>query len=111
MKIKMLFLILGLFCLSCATNKSLKYDNLLGKFYAIYPGLTENTNYRYFLELKKDSTFYFQINLHDASPRCKGLWSVSNDILLMKCSNVENIGDMLSNAYMNQREFTLIVID
>lgn len=106
-----ILLVLCAFCVSCSTNKNICHNNLTGKFYGKIEGFSKGTYDQYNLELKQDSLFYFNIKIHDASPRCEGVWSLSNDTLLLRCSNVETITDMLSSGYMNKREHKLKIIN
>lgn len=109
MKSKVYFVALCVFVLSCSTTKNMSYDKIIGKFYGKHPGFSKGTYTHYNLELKQDSTFYFQINGHDYSPECKGMWSLSNDILLLKCDEEKDVAVLLSSGYMNQREYKVII--
>ena len=111
MKNKVYFVALCVFVLSCSTTKNMNYDSMIGKFYGKHPGFSKGTYTQYNLELKQDSTFYFQIKGHDYSPECKGLWSLSNDTLLLKCNEEKDVSVLLSSGYMNQREFRIRVLN
>lgn len=111
MKNKVYFVALCVFVLSCSTTKNMNYDSMIGKFHGKHPGFSKGTYTQYNLELKQDSTFYFQIKGHDYSPECKGLWSLSNDTLLLKCNEEKDVSVLLSSGYMNQREFRIRVLN
>ena len=106
-----ILLVLCAFCVSCSTNKNLYHNNLIGKFYGKSEGFSKGTYDQYNLELKQDSLFYFNIKIHDANPKCEGIWSLSKDTLLLRCNDVETITDMLSSGYMNIKEHKLKIIN
>ncbi len=100
---KLIATIFGVFLIfSCSTLK-LDNDNITGVFYK--KGSNKyGFNYEYKLELNKDKSFKLVQKIQDANPSCEGSWSIHNDTIILKCNEVENITDMLTNGYMNKRE-------
>lgn len=104
MKRKLYLIVVGVICFSCTSTKYVAQEKLAGEFYGKSPGISKGVYDRYTLTLNTDSTFYFEINIHDANPGCDGKWWQSGDSLFLKCSDTESLTDKLSNGYMNQRE-------
>lgn len=104
MKGKLYLIAIGMICLSCSSTKHIVQEKLVGEFYGKSPGLSKGVYDNYTLKLNNDSTFYFEINIHDARPRCDGKWWQSGDSLFLRCSDTESLAEKLSNGYMNQRE-------
>lgn len=107
MRIKILILVLLIFCIGCSTYKNVSDDDLIGSFYGLSKGQIQGSNTQYDLELKEDSVFILSIKGHDFNPRCDGVWKHTADILILECSDNESIAEKLSNGYMNQREFVI----
>ncbi|WP_345207041.1 hypothetical protein [Chryseobacterium ginsengisoli] len=98
---------LGIFCLffvicSCMTKK-----NLYGNYQ--YKGVSNGFPKEYNLLIKKDS-FHISYKSQDASPKCIGKWEILQDTLHLKCSKENVVTKMLSNGYMNQRDYKLKII-
>ncbi len=90
---------------SCSTSKTISNSDFTGSFYGTSAGHIPNTSVQYFLELNTDITFNLKINGHDYLPQCTGQWERKGDTIFLKCNEEKDIGIMLSNGYMNQREF------
>lgn len=109
MKNKIYFLALCVSVLSCSITKNIDYDSMIGEFQGKYPGFIKGTYVQYNLKLKGDSSFYFQIKGHDYNPECKGVWSLCNDTLFLKCNEEKDIAILLSSGYMNKREYKVTI--
>lgn len=64
----------------------------------------------YFLNLQKDS-FTIKFTPLDASPLCTGSWILRGDTISLKCYEEKVITNMLSNGYMNNREYQIKIIN
>lgn len=99
---------LGIFCcqlfimFSCATKK-----NICGDYQ--YKGILNGFQREYNLLIKEDG-FTMSYKSQDAFPKCTGKWRISKDTLYLKCNAVDLTTDMLSNGYMNQRDYKIKVI-
>jgi len=99
---------LGIFCCifflicSCIAKK-----NLYGNFQ--YRGVSNGFPKEYDLLLKKDS-FSLSYKSQDAAPSCVGKWKIFQDTLYLRCNKENIVTNMLSNGYMNQRNYKLKII-
>lgn len=68
-------------------------------------------DYLYRLTLQSDSTFTLLERVQDGRPQCRGVWNmVTENELLLNCSDTESLSDMLSNGYMTKRKHRIEVI-
>lgn len=88
---------------SCITKKNI-YGNY--NFKGVSNGFTKEYN----LSIKKDS-FKISYKSQDASPRCIGRWEVIKDTLYLKCNKEDLAVNLLSNGYMNKRDYKLKIIN
>ncbi len=95
---------------SCASLKQEKID-MSGSFYGTSQGLHKGSYDQYFLKLKRDSTFVYEYKIHMSRPKCEGRWKfVNSNSIELKCNKAENVTDMLSGGYMNQREYIIKIL-
>lgn len=100
---KLIATILGVFLIFSCNTLKLDKDNIAGVF--CRKGSDKyGFKYEYKLELNRDKSFKLVEKMQDANPSCEGLWSVHNDTIILKCNEVKNVTDMLTNGYMNKRE-------
>lgn len=93
--------------ISCNTLK-IEQNNIMSTFYK--KGSKNGFNYEYTLKLNKDNSFFLSHKVHGANPQCKGQWKQSEDTIFLTCNEENEVSIMLSNGYMNEREYTLKVI-
>jgi len=99
---------IGIFCcLLFIIQSCITQENLYGNYQ--YRGTRYGFNEEYKLSVKKDS-FNIFYKTQDASPSCTGRWRISKDTLYLKCNEETNLSYMLSNGYMNQRDFVLEIM-
>lgn len=68
-------------------------------------------NYEYKLQLNADGSFFLNEKHKDANPQCKGNWMrIGQDTIFLKCSEVVEATEMLSNGYMSKREYKLEIV-
>jgi hypothetical protein len=84
---------------SCTTKK-----NIYGNYQ--YKGFSYGFYEKYDLEIKKDS-FSLSYKSQDASPKCVGKWILLKDTLYLKCNTENSAINMISNGYMNKRDYQL----
>lgn len=105
---KSLLLVLIASISSCVSIK-LKQNDMVGKYYKRHT--KKNTiSISYTLVLNSDESFTLTINTQDANPSCDGYWELVNDEILLECEE-ESASKMLSNSYLNERNYKLIVIN
>jgi hypothetical protein len=67
-------------------------------------------DFRYQLELKKDSTFYLSKKNFDVNSSCGGRWYLGNkDTLILKCSN-DAIENQIAKEYLRERMQVAIIV-
>lgn len=97
-----MFLILLLFV---ACKATMVQQSMFGEFHK------EDKDYKYNLTISQDSTFLLSMKYQDANPQCSGRWKyIGNDTLLLVCNEVEDISEMLTNAYLSDREKKVIIL-
>lgn len=95
--------------LSCKAQK-VEHTTIWGTFYKLDKGKHFSTSYT--LELKSDSTFVFIIKVKDGQPQCDGIWEIVNDkYILLKCGEITDITETLTNGYMSKREHEINIIN
>lgn len=109
MKVTILIALLSGFIFACSMSKEFVSSDLIGSFYDVSSGYIPYTSIQYFLELKTDNVFKFKIHGHGYRPECIGIWEQKGDTIFLKCGEEINIAIMLSNRYMNQREFKVVI--
>lgn len=68
-------------------------------------------DFKYTLRLNADSTFSLSQNFFEAAPHCDGKWQrLSKNTILLRCSGVKDVAELLSNGYMSEREKRIIVL-
>lgn len=87
---------------SCSTKK-----NIYGEYR--YKGISNGFPKEFNLLIREDS-FSMSYKSQDASPKCVGKWRISKDTLYLECDTVDSTTDMLSNGYMNQRDYKIKII-
>ncbi len=100
MKKGVLLVVLLIIFPRCATLQKIQQKDLIGIFCTPeYCTLT--------LELRENNTFKIVRNGPCTVSECEGIWKYIRDSLLLECSCFEqnNIQELLSSAYMQQRKF------
>lgn len=87
---------------SCTTKK-----NIYGNYQ--YKGVSNEFPKEYNLSIRKDS-FDMSYKSQDAYPSCIGKWVVFQDTLYLRCNKENIVTNILSNGYMNKREYKLKMI-
>lgn len=101
-KLGMFYCLFFIVC-SCTTKK-----NISGSYQ--YKGVSNGFAKEYNLSIRKDS-FDMSYKSQDASPNCVGEWEIFQDTLYLRCNKENVVTNMLSNGYMNKRDYKLKVID
>lgn len=101
----MAVLILFLSCKSLMVEQ----DVIYGTFYKLDKGKDFSSSYT--LELNQDGSFVFEIKLHMANPQCKGKWRMVDNEIFLECEEITDPTKMISGAYMNKREHTLLIVN
>lgn len=97
-----LFVFLYLF--SCKTAQNSR-NNFEGIFYK------EGKDYKYMLNLRSNHRFSLNIKIQDANPSCNGNWEMVNkNTIILKCDTIKHISELLSNGYLNKREYNIKII-
>ena len=63
----------------------------------------------YDLYLNSDSTFTFSIKTSHGNPKCKGVWVLSNDQIVLQCSEPEDPSEEITSGYLSTRNFAFKV--
>lgn len=86
--------------------KSISPDSLSGRFSKV------GKDYSYYLNIRTDSTFTFEIKVQGGNPECIGkVFYYPPDSIKLICDEETEILIMLSNGYMNERERTVEIIN
>ena len=97
---KVILFLLSILLTTCSAQR-----NLSGKY------SRAEKDFRYDLELKKDSTFALTQKYFEVVSECQGKWeSLSEDTLLLKCYEATDVTETLSGGYMSEREKKVIVL-
>ena len=96
------------FLFSCFVTKKIKDIDLCGSFYAIAKG-HYNTSVQYNLNLQPNG-FSLNVKGQDYNLECTGSWLKKGDTLFLKCKEEKDIGILLSNGYMQQRDRTIKIL-
>jgi len=103
----LLIFILAFIAIPCKAQ-SPNQESLCGTFYNKSKNL--EFNYEYRLQLNANGSFILNEKLTDANPQCTGNWKrINQDTIFLKCSAVP-VTEMLSNGYMNKREYKLEIV-
>jgi hypothetical protein len=95
--------------LSCTAQK-VGQEAIYGTFYKL--NKAKHFSKSYTLELKPDGTFTFIIKVKDGQPQCSGMWEiVGNEFIFLKCNEITDIIETLTNAYMSKREHKVEIIN
>ncbi|WP_294250471.1 hypothetical protein [uncultured Chryseobacterium sp.] len=105
------YFILCISFVSCASAKQISENNIIGVFYNKKSSTRNTLGYEYTLKIERENRFSLFQRFQDASPRCDGYRELKDGVLLLKCTDNESAIDKLSNAYMNQRDFKIKVIN
>lgn len=74
-------------------------EKLIGKY------SNKGKDFFYELELNADSTFILTQKQLEVTSKCQGTWeSLSDGLLLLKCSEVKDVIEKLTSGYMSERE-------
>lgn len=109
MKTQLYLIIFGLLLFSCKSSY-INQSSFVGKYSATEPGFGKNVRDYYILVLQEDNTFNFEQKIHDANPKCNGRWYIKTDSLILICDTSTRLDELLSNAYMNKREYSLKIL-
>jgi len=94
--------------LSCKAQ-SLVQKAIYGTFYKL--DKDKHFSASYTLKLNSDSTFSFLIKVQDGQPQCNGTWELLEDgFILLKCGEVADVTETLTNAYMSKREHKILIM-
>ena len=94
--------------LSCKAQQ-IEQSEIYGRFYKLQKG--KDFNIAYTLELKSDSTFFLHLNTAGGNPQCEGKWKIAdNNFIFLKCNEITDVTETLTNGYMSQREHNLNII-
>lgn len=94
--------------LSCKAQQ-IEQSEIYGTFYKLQKG--KDFNIVYTLELKSDSTFFLHLNTAGGNPQCKGKWKiVDSNFIFLKCNEITDVTETLTNGYMSQREHKVEII-
>lgn len=94
---------------SCSALK-IQQSDIIGEFYK--REVSKNTlSVSYNLLLKSDSIFTLSMKMQDANPKCNGKWTLKDNYIYLKCDETQDVGDVLSSGYMNEREYKLEVLN
>lgn len=92
-----------IFLISCKTLHT--NDSIQGEYYS------KGKDYEYNLILQTDNHFVLHIKYQDANPKCEGNWKLNGDkTIYLKCVATNDVSEMLSNGYMNEREHNIEII-
>ena len=106
---KKLFVILLLIISSCGPPKALMPD-LSGTYIGKSKGLMSGVS-QYILILNSDRTFIYEERLFEANPKCSGKWRTKDfPFVILECDEEESIANILSNGYMNKRQFKIEIL-
>ncbi len=95
--------------ISCKAQK-VGSELLCGTFYKLEKKKHFSTSYK--LELNSDRTFVFIIKVQDGQPKCNGKWEIiDNEFIVLKCNEITDVAETLTNAYMSKREHKLTIIN
>lgn len=94
--------------LSCNAQQ-IEKETICGTFYKLQKGKDFNVSYT--LELNTDSTFLLRLNTAGGKPQCEGKWKIVNSkSIFLKCNEIGDITETLTNGYMSQREHKMKII-
>ncbi|MDR6489147.1 hypothetical protein J2799_003686 [Chryseobacterium vietnamense] len=98
---------LGIFCLSFVICSCTTKKNIYGNYQ--YKGVSNGFPKEYNLSIRKDS-FDISYKSQDAKPNCVGSWEIFQDTLYLRCNKENIVTNILSNGYMNKRNYKLKII-
>ncbi len=100
--------ILILSLLSCKAQ-NVGQEAFYGTFYKLNKDKDFSSSYT--LVLNPDNTFQFIIKVQDGNPQCNGHWEIiDNEYILLKCNEVADVKETLTNAYMSTRENKVMIV-
>ncbi len=81
-------------------------NNFYGEYY------NKGKDYEYRLILQQDpNTFKLELKYQDTNPKCIGRWKLEGEkIIHLQCEEVSELSKILSNGYMNERDYKLEII-
>lgn len=104
-----IYISIVLLSLSSCKAQEIGQTAICGTFYKLQKGKDFNVSYT--LELNKDSTFLLLLNTAGGNPQCEGRWEITDsDFILLKCNELTDVTEALTNGYMNQREHKMQII-
>ncbi|MDB4334844.1 hypothetical protein OAA06_00645 [bacterium] len=94
--------------LSCKAQE-IGHAEICGAFYMLQKG--KDFNVAYTLELNTDSTFLLRLNTAGGKPQCEGKWEIVDcNFIFLKCNEITDVTETLTNGYMSQREHKVEII-
>ena len=94
--------------LPCKAQK-IDRETIQGTFYRRNKDRDFSSSYT--LELHSDGSFLLIEKLFEANPQCKGKWELEdNKFIVLKCNDVNDVVETVTNGYMNKREQKLLII-
>lgn len=94
--------------LPCKAQK-VEQEVIYGTFYKLNKDKHFSSSYT--LVLNPDNTFQFIIRVQDGNPQCNGHWEIiNNEYILLKCNEVVDVKETLTNAYMSTRENKVTIV-
>lgn len=95
--------------LSLCKAQEIGQTSICGTFYKLHKGKDFNVSYT--LELNSDSTFLLLLNTAGGNPQCEGRWEIiDSEFILLKCNELTDVTEALTNGYMSQREHKIQII-
>jgi len=110
MKMKVLVFSGLLFFISCNVYQNVSDKDLTGTFTHFSRGSIKGFDFRYELILKKNNEFILSIHGH-YNPTCTGSWMRKKDSIILKCSEVKDLTEVLSSGYMDKRNHIVKIVN
>lgn len=108
MKKVLIYSIAMILFLPCKAQK-IDRETIQGTFYRRNKDRDFSSSYT--LELHSDGSFLLIEKLFEANPQCKGKWELEdNKFIVLKCNDVNDVVETVTNGYMNKREQKLLII-
>ena len=105
----LIYMIAMVLFLSCKAQK-IDQQTIQGTFHKLNKGRDFNSSYA--IELHNDGSFILKETHQDANPQCSGKWKIEDGkFVVLKCDEVKDVTETLTNGYMNKREYKLLIIN
>lgn len=109
MRKKLIYIVIMMIpLLSCKAQK-VEQESIYGTFYKLDKDKHFSSSYT--LILNEDGSFKLLEKHKDGNPQCNGSWEIVNkEYILLKCGEVADAMETLTNAYMSKREHKVEII-